>query len=99
MKTRKATPELLAAAAVLRDQYPGLTPEALAAALATTTRPPPPAPPLTGETVTIPEFCRRTHICRKSFYNYLRAGKLRVIHLSKRAVRVPVSELSRLVEG
>jgi excisionase family DNA binding protein len=47
--------------------------------------------------VSIADACEMIGVKRTSMYEFIRAGKIRVVKIGSRGVRVPVSELERFV--
>lgn len=89
-----------AAATLLRPHFPALDGDTLLSALRKYGELPPPVAPATPvmpRGMTMKETARALAVSVRTVKNWLRAGKLRAVHLSARAVRIPESEVVRVL--
>lgn len=101
--TRIPPPEVREAlAAPWRTYAPEVTGDNMVAALRRHNEPPPPSTPIPARTIpqglSRPQFADGASVSVRTVGNWLKTGKIRSVHLSRRCVRIPASELARILE-
>ena len=100
--TRLPQPEVRRTIATpLAEYVPGITGDILFDAIRRYNEPPPPSTPAARtipQGLSRPQFADGASVSVRTVGNWLKTGKIRSVHLSRRCVRIPASELARILE-